>query len=273
MSDSNSLHAVLVQPDLIWLDPQSNLKHLSQLLQQSLSLDASYPGSSQSRLIVLPEMFTSGFTQSPEVYINDGDIDKQRTVDWMKQQAALYDSAVVGSLACKVGDDFVNRLFFVYPNGDVSHYDKVHLFAMGDEHKRYKAGNTRRIVEYGGWRILLTICYDLRFPVFCRNQNDYDLMLCVANWPTARRHPWRTLLQARAIENQAYMIGANRVGVDGNGLEYNGDSMVVDFLGNLCADGANGKEQLLLTTLDKKELLEARRSFPVWRDADSFKLL
>ncbi len=256
----------LVQPDLLWLDPQANLKHLSTLLSQKIS--------DKTDIIVLPEMFTSGFTQNPEPLYGN-----QSTIQWMKEQASDYRAAVVGSIACEISatekspNEFVNRLLFITPEGQVFHYDKCHLFQMGGEHKRYTAGSERRVIDYKGWRILLTICYDLRFPVFCRNGSDYDMMLCVANWPESRRQPWRSLLQARAIENQSYVVGVNRVGTDGNGLQYSGDSMIVDFWGKILSDAPVGQECLLSTTLSKDTLLLARKSFPVLKDADSFKLL
>lgn len=258
------LNVSLIQPDLVWLDPQANLEHLSTLLYKHIS---------HTDLIVLPEMFTSGFTQHPEPLLGNQD-----TVTWMKAQAKRYNAAVTGSIACELADTetsncYVNRMLFVTPDGEISVYDKRHLFTMGGEHERYRAGSERCVVHYRGWRILLTVCYDLRFPVFCRNRNDYDAMLCVANWPESRQHPWRTLLQARAIENQSYVIGVNRVGIDGNGLFYNGDSMGVDFLGQAMADGGRGGEQVLSVTLDKESLIAARQSFPVLADADSFKLL
>ncbi len=264
----DELHVALVQPNLHWLNPQANLDHLSQLL-------TTIP--SATDLIVLPEMFTSGFTQQPEPLYGD-----QKAIRWMKEHAKAHHAAITGSVACEIETTekngcapvFVNRLFFVFPNGDVCHYDKCHLFQMGGEHKRYQAGKERCIVNYKGWHILLSICYDLRFPVFCRQQsNDYELMLCVANWPQSRQHPWRVLLQARAIENQAYVLGVNRVGVDGNGLEYNGDSMAIDCYGNILADGGCGSEQVLTTVLKKGALERARNAFPVLNDADSFKLL
>lgn len=218
-------------------------------------------------------MFTSGFTQHPEAALGD-----ESTLQWMQAEASKYNAAVTGSIAYDIepidgGPQFVNRMLFVTPNGEVTFYDKCHLFKMGGEHERYQAGDTRTVVAYRGWRILLTICYDLRFPVFCRNRNDYDAMLCVANWPNVRRHPWRTLLQARAIENQAYVIGVNRVGIDGNGLEYTGDSIAADFAGEIIADGAEGGEQLLQATLNKASLETARNAFPVGDDADLFTLL
>lgn len=268
------LNVSLIQPDLIWLKPSENLQHLSLLLSYIPE---------QTDIVVLPEMFTSGFTQNPEPVSGH-----QVTVEWMRQQAALYNVAIVGSIACEmdtpadevkshIADSastrFLNRLYFVTPDGEEYHYDKRHLFTMGDEHKRYQAGNERCIVVYKGWRVLLTVCYDLRFPVFCRNQQEYDAMLCVANWPVSRRHPWRTLLQARAIENQAYVLGVNRVGVDGNGLDYNGDSLIVDAIGHIMADGGDGQEQCLHAVLSKAYLYELSASFPVLKDADLFELL
>lgn len=287
----NKLRVALVQPDLYWLQPQRNLDHLSQLLQQHFSKTHSFDGhqanSHQANnhqinshpattdMVVLPEMFTSGFTDTPEPLYGD-----QQTIRWMCEQASLYDIAIVGSIACEVPVDssedsprYVNRLLFVTPEGVEATYDKCHLFQMGGEHKRYRAGSERCIIDYKGWRLLLTICYDLRFPVFCRNQQDYDAMICVANWPKPRRHAWRTLLQARAIENQAYVLGVNRVGIDGKGLEYQGDSMIVDMLGELLADGAQGDQTILNAELSMEKLNQLRDSFPVWKDADSFQLV
>jgi omega-amidase len=260
----SALQITLVQPELLWMNPTANLDRLSQLLAaQIVTTD----------LIVLPEMFTSGFTQHPEPLAGD-----QQTIQWMQAQAKKYHAAITGSIACEtatstINQRHVNRMLFVTPDGEVAFYDKRHLFTMGGEHERYQAGEMRQVINYCGWRILLTVCYDLRFPVFCRNRNDYDVMLCVANWPAVRRHPWRTLLQARAIENQAYVIGVNRVGIDGNGLAYSGDSMAVNFLGEIIADGSGGAEQLLNAHIDLESLQSIRKSFPVLADADAFKLL
>jgi omega-amidase len=259
------LSVALIQPDLHWLKPMANRDHLATLL---LSIPP------QTDIVVLPEMFTSGFTEQPELIGGD-----QHTITWMKAQASLHGIALVGSIACQIEEPenpsetyFVNRLLFVTPNGEVFHYDKSHLFQMGNEHERYRAGNKRQIVEYKGWKLLLTICYDLRFPVFCRNKTDYDAMICVANWPAVRGHAWRTLLQARAIENQAYVLGVNRVGEDGNNLLYNGDSMAVDFQGDALVDGGGGHESVLTATLFMSLLHNARQHFPVWKDADNFHL-
>ncbi|MFT6221909.1 MAG: putative amidohydrolase [Candidatus Endobugula sp.] len=257
-----NLSVALIQPDLHWLKPTANRDHLATLL-----LDIP----PQTDIVVLPEMFTSGFTEKPEL-IEGG----QKTITWMKAQATLHNTALVGSIACQIEQSnelyFVNRLLFVTPSGEVFHYDKCHLFQMGGEHERYRSGDKRQILEYKGWKLLLTICYDLRFPVFCRNKADYDAMICVANWPVVRRHPWRTLLQARAIENQVYVLGVNRVGEDGKDLLYNGDSMAVDFQGDILVDGKDGSESVLTTTLSMQLLQRARQQFPVWQDADDFYL-
>ena len=284
-SANHLLTVALIQPDLQWLKPTENLRHLADMMMQITD---------DTDLVVLPEMFTSGFTQKPESVASG-----QQAITWMKEQAKLHNVALTGSVACHVdrndegsmdngvvdesvkGDAapyFVNRLLFITPAGDVTHYDKSHLFQMGGEHKRYKAGDKRCVVTYKSWRLLLTVCYDLRFPVFCRNQQEdcrqeYDAMLCVANWPAVRRHPWRTLLQARAIENQAYVVGVNRVGVDGNGLLYNGDSIAVNFQGDILVDGKEGNESVLMTTLSMPLLQDARQKFPVWQDADRFTLI
>lgn len=270
---NKTLRVSLVQTDLVWLDPDANLQHLKHKLS-SLS--------GQTDLIVLPEMFTSGFTEKPEPLLSNQPFGFQSTAEWMLDQARALGAAVTGSIACQVEVDnndadssqpaYVNRLIFATPEGHVYHYDKCHLFQMGGEHERYRAGNERKVVEYHGWKILLTICYDLRFPVFCRNQNDYELMLCVANWPQSRRLPWRTLLQARAIENQAYVVGVNRVGSDGNGLDYSGDCMAIDYFGKVIADGKEGQVEIFQVELDKNKLNHARDVFPAWQDADAFEL-
>ena len=255
------LRVSLVQTDLVWHDPAANLKQLASTLA---------PLAEETDLIVLPEMFTSGFTTHPET-VADGHI----ATRWLIDQAARLKAAITGSIACQVeaaADQpaFVNRLLFVTPEGEVMHYDKVHLFRMADEHKRYQAGGQRTIINYCGWRLLLTVCYDLRFPVFCRNQNDYDGMVCVANWPAVRRHHWRSLLQARAIENQAYVFGVNRVGIDGNDLSYSGDSLAIDFSGETLIDQEG--EWLKTVTASQSRLQQYRDRFPAWKDADTFSL-
>lgn len=259
-----AIRVTVAQINCLWHRPDANRQYLAELFSEVAG---------KTDLIVLPEMFTSGFTQFPEK------VDSQYSIEWMQQQAERCNAAIVGSLAVELpaademdSSDFVNRLVFVEPSGVYHYYDKVHLFTMADEHKRYRAGNERKLIHYQGWRILPIICYDLRFPVFCRNQNDYDLMLCVANWPFARRLHWRSLLQARAIENQAYVVGVNRVGTDGNGLQYNGDSMVISMQGEHLFDGQAGKEALVTVALEQEALKQYRDKFPVWQDADGFTL-
>jgi predicted amidohydrolase len=288
MKIASQLRVTIVQTALCWLDPVANRKMLE---EKFLALKG------KTDLIVLPEMFTSGFTVEPEKMDNvDG------TVAWLKAQAQFLGAAITGSVACDVADlgttsgqstpenksdvnksgtnisgtnisnndkpPFVNRMLFVLPHGDLLHYDKVHLFRMADEHERYQAGKERCVINYKGWPILLTVCYDLRFPVFCRNRNDYDLMLCVANWPVARAHHWRSLLIARAIENQAYVVGVNRVGKDGNGLDYSGDSLAIDYLGKLLVDKPD--EWIETIVFDQQALAEYRQRFRAWQDADDF---
>jgi omega-amidase len=279
--EMNNLRVALLQPDLYWLQPQRNLENLSQLMEQYFSDH----NPAATDVMLLPEMFTSGFTDIPEPLYGD-----QQTILWMSEQAQLYDVDIIGSVACEIAPEqkvkqssdghcteqrpcYVNRLLFVTPEGVLATYDKCHLFRMGDEHKRYLAGNQRCVVEYRSWRFLLTICYDLRFPVFCRNRQDYDVMLCVANWPQSRRHAWRTLLQARAIENQAYVLGVNRVGKDGRGLAYHGDSLAVDMLGGLLVDGADSGHSILSAELSMGQLRASRDTFPAWKDADPFHLV
>jgi predicted amidohydrolase len=275
LSMTNDLRVTLVQTDLQWHKPQANLSHLENKL-------ASFTG--QTDLVVLPEMFTSGFTAHPENI--DGD---SKAVGWLLHQSEQLDAAIVGSVAWKLDKhenrysrreiestpDFVNRLIFARPDNSYDYYDKVHLFRMADEHKRYQPGRIRSVVEFREWRFLLTVCYDLRFPAFCRNQlidnnYEYDAILCVANWPSARRHHWRTLLQARAIENQSYMIGVNRVGVDGKQLHYSGDSLLIDAKGDILLDQEG--EWVNTSVLSRKDLEQYRQEFPVWQDADQLSL-
>ncbi|MEZ5534641.1 MAG: amidohydrolase [Thiolinea sp.] len=265
-----ALRVSLVQSELVWHEPEANRQALAARIK---------PLQGQSDLVVLPEMFTSGFTMQPEQVAevcrqtNSGL--ESETISWMKSQAAYLGTAVCGSVAMQVGDNesaaYVNRMLFVTPEGEVSHYDKRHLFRMADEHEHYQAGTERRVVDYRGWRVLLQVCYDLRFPVFSRNANDYDLALYVANWPEPRRLAWRTLLQARAIENLCYVVGVNRVGQDVN-VHYSGDSLAVDFKGERLLDHVAGEVFVATTELDYEALTAFREKFPAWQDADRFTL-
>lgn len=252
------LAVTLVQPDLQWEDPEANRAAIAKLLAEAPSTD----------LHVLPETFTSGFTMEPAraAEAMDGP-----TVTWMQELAAARGGAIAGSLAVRSGDAFVNRLVFAHPDGSIDYYDKRHLFRMSAEHERYSRGHQRTVVNFRGWRILLQVCYDLRFPVFSRNRADYDLVLYVANWPSARRRAWRALLPARAIENMAYCIGVSRVGTDGNGVHYAGDSAAYSFLGESLADCG---DEIATATLTCKgdALVRFREKFPAHLDADDFDL-
>ncbi|RVU29576.1 amidohydrolase [Neptunomonas marina] len=254
------LRVSIVQTELAWQAPETNRQMLSNVME---------PLQGATDLIVLPEMFTTGFMMSPETMAEPME---GETLPWLKQQAHELGAAICGSVAIKEDGAYVNRFLFVTSEGEVAYYDKRHLFRMGNEHEHFNAGTSRSLIEYRGWRILPSICYDLRFPVFLRNRNDYDLMINVANWPGARRNPWRTLLQARAIENYAYVVGVNRIGSDAAGLHYTGDSIAVDFKGELVCDHPVDQAFVETVALDRAALQQFRDKFPVWQDADDFDL-
>ncbi|MDE2178292.1 MAG: amidohydrolase [Xanthomonadaceae bacterium] len=229
-----------------------------------------------SDLVVLPETFLSGFTN--ETLHNAERMDGE-ALPWLRDLAAGIGAVITGSIVVRVGERYFNRLLWMRPDGTFEFYDKRHLFRMADEHTRYAGGEQRLIVELNGWRICPLVCYDLRFPVWIRNRRnaeatggmDYDLVLFVANWPQPRRHAWRTLLRARAIENLCYCAGVNRVGRDGNDLAYAGDSAVLDMLGEPLVE-LGTQEQTVTVTLDAAPLLAHRQRFPAWMDADDFEL-
>lgn len=264
MTEPTRLTVAVLQSPLHWQQAAAN-RHMFD--QQLATLLAS---STQAvDLVVLPEMFNSGFSMQPELFAEDAAGD---TLQWLQAKAQQYQLALTGSLAIRTAAGYVNRLVFVTPDGQVQHYDKRHLFRMGDEHQHYQAGDARVVVRYRGWRLLLQVCYDLRFPVFARNRDDYDIALYVANWPAPRARIWSTLLSARAIENQAYVIGCNRVGDDGNGLHYSGDSVILDMVGAPLASLAPGEAGVVQATLCPQALHEFRRTFPAALDADDFQL-
>ena len=252
------LRVTLVQSMLHWEDAAANRAMFAQKF---------LPLKGATDLIVLPEMFTTGFSMRVELAeAMDGP-----TVQWMKEQAGILDAAIFGSLIIREGHKVYNRGVFVTPDGRVDHYDKRHLFRMAEEYRHYTCGTRRVVVEWRGWRLLLQICYDLRFPVFSRNREDYDAILYVANWPELRRYPWSQLLIARAIENQSYVIGVNRVGMDAMGHHYSGDSASVDPRGD--ADEMEpSKEGMLQTVLHRLALDDFRSKVPVGLDADPFEL-
>ena len=257
----NELKISLIQTNLPWQKASDNREILEQLLEATIE---------QTDLIVLPEMFTcsfDGFNNAiPEHMPGE-------TVDWMRIMAVAYEAAICGTIAVIENGERYNRLLFVTPEGKVRHYDKRHLFRMLGEHKRYTPGSKQPVITWRGWRILPTVCYDLRFPVWCRNtpQLDYDLLLCPANWPAARDHAWQTLLKARAIENLAYTAGTNRVGTDGNDIDYIGHSMVVGPDGVAVFEAGTDMGGYTVT-ISKDKLDEYRKNFPVHLDADPFLL-
>jgi len=254
------LNTLLIQPRIQWQEPAENRHRLQAMVERNRSDD--------THLIVFPETFTTGFLGDTDLLSEDM---TGPTVDWMKSLAASTESAVAGSAVIVEGGERLNRMLLVEPEGKVSFYDKRHLFAFGGENERYTAGNKRQVISYRGWRICLQICYDLRFPVWCRNRADYDLMLLVANWPSRRVHHWLTLLEARAIENQAWVIGLNRVGKDGNDLDYPGRSVVFDPQGATVADLGEA-ECAQQVTLDLDRVFQTRADFPFQADADSFEI-
>lgn len=247
------MKTVILQNDILWADPAGNIR----------KADAAISSSPDADLYILPEMFSTGFCTSPEgIAESDG-----ATLEWMKKKAAQCGAAIAGSVAIKEDGNFYNRFYFVKPDGDVVSYDKKHLFTYGKEHETFTAGDRRVIVEYLGVRILLEICYDLRFPVWSRNRGDYDMIIYVASWPASRISAWNSLLVARAVENQCYVAGVNRVGTDPSD-SYSGGSVIVDPYGNVIARCQDGIESYSEAEIDM-ELLEAfRRKFPVLNDAD-----
>ena len=255
-----TLKTLLVQSRLDWQDPDRNRERLGRMLD---STEDAFD------LAVLPETFTTGFLGDEDLA---GEGMDGPTVDWMRERAAGHACALAGSAVINEHGKRYNRLLFVTPDGEVRHYDKRHRFAFGGESRRYTGGDRRVIVEFQGWRINLQVCYDLRFPVWCRNRGDYDLMLLVANWPSKRVAHWLSLLEARAIENQSYVIGVNRVGEDGNGFQYPGRSVVHDPLGACVAD-LGGDEACRLVELDLERVSGARAEFPFQADADPFEFL
>ena len=256
------LRISVVQYSPKWLDPIANMTSLERLIA---------PLVGQTDLIVFPEMFVSGFvtdTGAAELSVLES---LQTVPQWLLSQAHNTGAALAGSsVLSETGGQF-NRFLFAKPDDQLEIYDKVHLFKMGGEHERYQKGRRRVIVKYRHWRIFLNVCYDLRFPVFCRNCDDYDLMLCVANWPDSRADAWKSLLVARAIENQSYVVGVNRIGTDGKGLHYSGDSTIIDYSGkNLIAWQSGAYVKTLVIDLDGLRLF--REKYQFLPDRDNFTL-
>jgi predicted amidohydrolase len=247
----------ILQHDIAWGNPTENRQHLEQLIELAPEAD----------LYVLPEMWSTGFATEPEGLAERDDA----TLQWMKQMALRYDAALAGSVAVEENGKFYNRLYFVKPDGMVEYYDKHHLFSYGGEDKHYACGNKRVVVEWRGVRFLLAVCYDLRFPVWMRYCGDYDAMLCVANWPTVRIDSWNILLRARAIENQCFVVGVNRVGKDPN-CEYCGCSAIINPYGQTIVECERHKECSAEAVLDMQMLEAYRAKFPALNEKDKFEI-
>jgi omega-amidase len=257
MKDDISI--TLVQPDIIWEEVDQNLSRLETMLEGNLKT---------TDLLILPETFSTGFTMRADLFAED---DKGQVISWMKEIAQKNDLCITGSLIFREGGKIFNRLYWITPEGIAAYYDKRHLFRMGREDQYFTNGESRVIMNLGEYRFLPQICYDLRFPVFARNRNDYDILFYVANWPAPRHLVWETLLRARAIENQAYVIGVSRSGKDGEGIDHLGGSCVVDPMGRV-VHILGADPGVLHFGIELKKIREFREKFPVWKDADMFKL-
>lgn len=249
----------LLQSDIEWAMPCRN----------RFGAEAMMASASGCDLYVLPEMFSTGFCTSPEGVAEPEPCD---SLKWMKDSAEMFSAAIAGSVAVEENGRFFNRFYFVTPDGNAVHYDKRHLFTYGGEHLKFTAGKERKIVEYKGVRILLQVCYDLRFPVWSRNRGDYDMALYVASWPETRTDAWQQLLKARAIENQCFVAGVNRIGTDPSN-SYCGGTMLIDPYGKVIAECADGMESVAVAEISMEELAAFRQKFPVLDDADDFELV
>lgn len=252
------ISVTLIQSDIVWENISENLK----IYQDKIN-------NIESDVIILPEMFTTGFTMNPENLAEDMN---GLTVNWMKENSEKLNSAICGSIIIKENNKFYNRFIWVNPDGTIYHYDKKHLFSFSGEDKSYTPGNTKLIVEYKGWKICPLICYDLRFPAWSRNLEDYDILIYVANWPAIRKHAWKNLLVSRAIENQCYVIGVNRVGFDNNGNFYSGETSLINALGETVYIRSHS-EDIYTNTLTKLELNKVRKNLPFLSDRDNFQII
>ncbi|MFQ6601290.1 nitrilase family protein [Flavobacterium sp. C3NV] len=249
----------LIQSDLYWEDASKNRKSFESKINQ---ID------SEVNLVVLPEMFSTGFSMNaPEV----AETMQGETVLWLQSLAKQKNFAITGSLIIVENEKYYNRMLFVFPSGEIQYYNKRHLFSLAGEDKFYTSGKEKVIIDYLDWKICLQVCYDLRFPVFARNVENYDLLLYVANWPKVRTNAWDTLLKARAIENLSYVVGVNRVGLDANNYEHVGHSQVVDFLGDFILEPQE-TEAVFIVELDKKAMVETRKKLDFLSDKDIFEI-
>ena len=254
-----NLNLTIVQKDLIWEDVAANLAHLDNMIEKNPP---------QTDLLLLPEMFTTGFSMAPGRLAETMD---GSGVQWMKKKARDLNAVVCGSLIINEEGQYFNRLVWMRPDGTFDTYDKRHLFTLADEHNYYDRGKKRLTTEWKGWKICPLICYDLRFPVWSRNTEGYDLLLYVANWPETRITHWQNLLRGRAVENQSYTIGVNRVGIDGTGKKYSGHSAIIDYNGLPLYEGI-GTEDIFTMSLSKEKLNQYRERFQFLKDQDEFEI-
>ena len=260
----STLSISTIQSNLLWEEKSANLRMLEKKIAGITE---------KTEIVILPEMFSTGFSMQAELLAETMD---GVTMGWMKRVSRENSVILTGSIIIQEEEKYFNRLIWMLPNGQYGYYDKRHLFAFGEEDQHYSPGSKRLIASVKGWKINLQICYDLRFPVWARqepsgNEPEYDVLIYVANWPERRSHAWKTLLCARAIENQCYVVGVNRVGNDGNNIYHSGNSLVIDPLGQVLYHMSD-EEDVFTITLQKGKLEEARTKFPFWRDADDFKI-
>ncbi len=253
------MNITTIQTDIIWQNKEMNLENYQDKIDGIDSTD----------LIILPEMFTTGFTMNPIPFAESMD---GITVQWMKENALKKNSALCGSIIIEEGGKYFNRFIWINPDGSIQFYDKRHLFSFAGENENYTPGDSKLVIDYKGYKICALICYDLRFPVWSRNVENYDVLIYVANWPSKRRLAWRSLLVARAIENQCYVIGVNRVGIDGNNIVYNGDTSIINALGETLYINSQS-EDVFTTSISISDLSKIRNLFPFLKDKDNFNFL
>jgi len=251
------MKVTIIQSNIIWEDVHTNLKQFSNKIDTITE---------QTDLIVLPEMFATGFSMKPDLFANF----EQTQVEWLKNQANKKKAVIVAGVITNKNNDYFNSLIWMQPNGEYTVYNKKHLFTFAGEDKFYKAGNKLLTTRINNWKIRPLICYDLRFPVWSRNQKDYDILIYIANWPERRSNAWKTLLKARAIENQCYVIGVNRIGDDGNNISHSGNSAIINPKGNVISKTKAHQESVETISLNLEELNTFRKKFPVANDADDF---
>ena len=260
MKTAEELHITLIQTNLIWENPEANRQQFEEKIK---NLETTVD------LVILPEMFTTGFTMHAAKL---AETMNGKTISWMQQIATEKQIAITGSIIITENNSFYNRLLFVYPSGKVVFYDKRHTFTLAKEHETFTAGTKKLLVRYKGWKICPLVCYDLRFPVWSRNAQNYDLLIYVASWPKKRIYAWDSLLKARAIENMSYTVGLNRIGLDGNNFAYNGHSVVLDALGEVISLENNERNETISLVLNKTNQDTIRQRFSFLNDSDEFHL-